>query len=110
MDLTVVDLAHIRDEVGDTPADPTLYALAEDARWWQEIAVRVLRRRRANAAAGGSQTTSFSLDGVLSVGLAKTDLTALDRQIARLDADIAALAGDPAGVTVGRLKRPDRYR
>jgi|GEM_PF-3446452 len=111
MDLTQSDVDHIRDWVGDTPDDATLYQYGEDATYWQEVALRVLYRRRANAAAGGSQASSFSLEGVLSVGLAKTDMSTLDAQIADLEAQIAALNGAPVGgVTVARMRRPDRYR
>lgn len=111
MNLSQSDVDHIRDWVGDTPDDPTLYGYGEDATYWQQVALRVLYRRRANAAAGGSQASSFSLDGVLSVGLTKTDLSTLDTQIADLEAQIAALDGTPTGgVTVARIVRPDRYR
>lgn len=110
MDLSPHDLDRVRDYVGDTPDDTTVYLYAEDATWWQEIALRILQRRRANAAAGGAQAKTFSLDGVLSVGLATTDVAALTAQIDDLAQQIATLHGAPGPVSVGRIRRPDRYR
>lgn len=108
MDLSQRDLERVRDYVGDTPDDTTLYLYAEDATRWQEVALRVLYRRRANAAAGGSQAKSFNLDGVLSVGLATADTKSLTESIADLEAQIAD--GPPSGMAVGLIRRPDRYR
>jgi hypothetical protein len=110
MDLTDRDLAHVRDYVGTTPDDSALYTLADEATWWQQIALRVLMRRRADATAGGQQTTSFSLEGVLSVGMSKADLAGLDALITDLQAQIAALTGTPTGATVRVMRRPDRPR
>lgn len=111
MALTDTDLALIRDEVGSTPADDTLVEWGDELGHWMPVAIRALKRRRADAAAGGQDTTSFTLTGVLSVGMAKADLTALDRRIADLEARWAALNGEPTGgLTVGRLTRPDRHR
>lgn len=104
MILTDTDLEHVRDYVGSTPDDSTLYTFAESATYWQDIALRVLQRRRADAAAGGSQASSFSLDGVLSVGLAKTDIASLDAAISDLQAQLAG------GHGVRLIRRPDRYR
>ncbi|MCR6649710.1 MAG: hypothetical protein NVV70_16825 [Cellulomonas sp.] len=110
MILTDTNLEQVRDYVGSTPEDATLYSFADAATYWQEVALRVLQRRRADAAAGGSQASSFSLDGVLSVGLSKVDISSLDAAIADLLAQIGALTGAPSGATVGRIRRPDRYR
>jgi hypothetical protein len=109
MILTDPDLEKVRDYTGSTPDDSTLYGFAESVVYWQEIALRVLQRRRADAAAGGSQASSFSLDGVLSVGLSKTDIGSLDAAIDDLLAQIATLNGD-SPVSVGVMHRPDRYR
>lgn len=110
--MTDIDLAHIRDEVGDEPDDSTIDDWFDELGHWLPVAIRVLKRRRANAAAGGQQTKSFSIDGVLSVGLSTADLSKLDDQIARLEALWAAeQAGQPVGgVTTARIGRPDRYR
>lgn len=110
--LTPTDLGLIRDEVGATPADTTLEDWHDELSHWLPVAIRVLKRRLADASAGGQAVSSFSLDGVLSVGLGKADLRALAEQIARLEGQWAALNGqqDPAGVTVARIGRPDRYR
>lgn len=111
MDLTPTDLARVRDYVGSAPDDTTLYVLAADATCWQEVAHRVLVRRRADAAAGGATAKTFSLDGVLSVSLSPTDLATLTAQIDDLTAQIAVLNGGPgSGVSVRVMRRPDRYR
>lgn len=108
MDITP-HLPHVRDYVGATPDDTTLYTLAVDATYWQEVALRVLRRRRADATAGGQQPKTFSLDGVLSVGLSTTDIKALDATITDLEAQLAARTATTP-TQVGRITRPDRYR
>lgn len=111
MDLTPSDLARVRDYVGSTPDDAALYGFAEDATWWQDVAYRVLVRRRADAAAGGNTAKTFALDGVLSVSLSPADLATLTAQIDDLAAQITALNGGPqAGVSVRVMRRPDRYR
>jgi len=111
MELSSSDLDRVRDYVGSTPDDTTIYTHAETATYWQDIALRILKRRRADAAAGGQQTTSFGLDGVFTVGMSKADLGSLDTQIAALQAELAALSSDaPAGVSVGVIRRTDRPR
>lgn len=111
MELTPADLARVRDYVGTTPDDTTLFVLAADATWWQDIAHRVLVRRRADAAAGGSTAKTFALDGVLSVSLTPADLATVTAQIDDLAAQITALNGGPqVGVSVRVMHRPDRYR
>lgn len=109
MDLAPADLDRIRDYTGSTPDDNTLYRYGDDFTYWQEVALRVLRRRLADANNGAAATT-FALDGVLSVGLGKTDLTNLSAQIDDLQAQLDALNGDPSGATHARIRRPDRYR
>ena len=109
--MTDSDLAHIRDEVGDDPTDTVLDDFFDELGHWLPVAIRVLKRRRANASAGGQETKSFSLDGVLSVGLSTANLTNLDQQITRLEAQWAAENGaDTDGVTTARITRRDRYR
>jgi len=99
MALTSTDLDLIRDEIGDStpPTDVTLglYAAALADRW-RLVALRVLKRRRASGA-GGSEASSFTLTGVLSVSSSKTDLVALDAQILRLEqAETAEVTGGSA--------------
>jgi hypothetical protein len=106
MALTATDLDLIRDEIGvvTPPADADLqsYAAALSDRW-RLVALRVLKRRLA-AGAGGSEASSFSLSGVLSVSTAKTDLVALAAQILRLEqAETAETSGGNA--SSGRLRR-----
>ena len=104
------DLERTRDYVGESPDDDTLYTMAEEASHWQEVALRVLRRRRADAASGES-VTSFSLSGVLSIGQKAADLGTLDAAIADLEAQLDALTGrGSTAVQVGRIVRPDRSR
>lgn len=102
-------LDRVRDYIGDTPDDGTLYTMAESATYWQEVALRVLRRRLANASSGES-TTSFSLSGVMSVGMKAADISTLTGAIVDLEQQIAALTGGaaPGAVTVARIVRPDR--
>lgn len=101
----------VRDYVGDAePSASDLYVMAETATYWQEVALRVLRRRRATAASGGSP--SFALSGVLSVGATKGDLGTLDAMIADLEAQIAGLRGVPVDglPMVTRIVRPFHSR
>lgn len=109
--LTPGDLALLRDEIGSNPDDTTLEGWYDELGHWLPVAIRALKRRRADATAGGTETTSFSLDGVLSVGLSKADLKALDRQIAYLENRWAAQSATPDPTpNVTRIVRPDRYR
>lgn len=110
MALTEQDIALIRDEVGDTPDDTTLYTWGDELGHWLPVAIRVLKRRRADATLGSTETTSFTLAGVLSVGMGKANIGALDAQIARLEEQWARLNGDPGTTTVVRMRRPDRHR
>lgn len=101
----------MRDYVGSSPDDTTLYVLADDATYWQDVAYRVLVRRRADAAAGGNTAKTLALDGVLSVSLSPADLATLTAQIDDLAAQITALNGGPGGgVSLRVMRRPDRYR
>ena len=47
MAITDRDLACIRDEVGDEPADSTLEDWFDELGNWLPVAIRVLKRRRA---------------------------------------------------------------
>lgn len=111
MALTAVDLAWIRDEIGtaDPPSDADLRAWYAELASRTLVALRVLKRRRAEVA-GGSAVTSLSIAGAISVGL-KGDVAALDRQIARLEALYAQESGQAvsdSGVSEGRIYRTDR--
>lgn len=105
MQLTLNDIANIRDYIGDQPPDNELYGIAPTVTYWQEIALRVLRRRRANAAAGGTDTTSFALSGVFTVGMAKTDFASLDTAIKDLENQIAQLNGKTSGLSFAPITR-----
>lgn len=112
MAMTDPDLASIRDEVGDQPADTVVDEWFDELGHWLPVAIRILKRRRANAAAGGQEVSTFSMDGVLSVGLSKASLPGLEAQIYRLEAVWAKLNGpdETTGVISARIGRPDRYR
>ncbi len=105
MDFTQA-LELIRDEVGSTPDDDTLEELYDLLENWMLVALRVLRRRYADAAGGGQSATSFTLSGVMSVGLSKTDLTSLQTQINRLQGLYDASRGRTLGQA--RIVRDDR--
>jgi len=110
MELAPADLENVRDYVGGSPDDGTLYAMAVDATYWQDVALRILRRRRADAASGEA-VTNFALSGVLSVGQKSADLSTLDAAIADLERQIAGLTGVAGpGVQVVRTVRADRAR
>lgn len=111
MELTDSETSHVRDYVGmEAPTDDELSEIAEPLTYWQEVALRVLRRRRSSAASGGSP--SFSLSGVLAVGPSRGDIPTLDSAISDLERQLAVLTGEPAPgtVSVGRIVRPDRNR
>lgn len=110
--ITTADTALIRDEVGDEPDDDTLEEWFDELKHWMPVAIRVLKRRFANASAGGQEVSQFGLDGVLNVGFSKASLSDLSRQIARLEAAWAALNDAPVSnrMQVAPLIRTDRYR
>jgi len=97
----------IRDEIGGTPDDQTLEEHYETLGHWILVSIRVLKRRYADAAGGGQETTSFSLDGVLSVGLSKANLDQLSKQIDRLERRYRAETA-VNGFTQSRIIRTDR--
>lgn len=104
--MTDQELELLRDEIGDEPADNILYTWFDDLGHWIPVALRILRRRRANSTAGG-EASSFTLTGVLSVGLSKPSTASLDAQIARLQAEWDRINGKQVG-HVGRVIRTDR--
>ena len=103
--LTDNDLELIRDEVGATPDDDALFDMFDVLGHWIPVAIRVLKRRRADATTSAG-AKSFSLDSVLSVSLATTDIKALDNQIARLE-NMWANHGKTF-TNIGRVTRQDR--
>ncbi len=95
--LTAADLALIRDEIGTgDPADTDLRKSYAALGHWMPVAIRVLKRRRAAASAGGD-VSQVSIPGAVGVTLGKADLAALDRQIAALEARYEALTGQDVG-------------
>lgn len=102
MELTDSDVALLRDEIG-TGTPPTddelqeMYAELGHASWIP-TALRVLRRRRSAMAT--SEVRNVSLPGGLSVGLS-SNLTSLDRQIDRLERQLALLDPDEAVIGTG---------
>lgn len=109
--MDAISLNRIRDEVGASPDDDTIEEIHADTGHWILTALRVLKRRRADAAGGGQETKSFTLTGVLSVSMGTANLAGLDSQITRLEALYAGENGEPASaVTFGRLHRADRPR
>lgn len=103
--LTDHDLELIRDEIGPEPDDDTIAEMFTTLGNWTKVALRVLKRRRAQIATGTSGVKSFSLDSVLSVGMNTGDIRALDSQIARLE---TLLQPPQTGSRIGRIVRPDR--
>lgn len=103
------DLASIRDYVGSTPDVATLAGYAESAEYWQEVALRVLRQRRADLNTGDN-LTSLNLGGDISLGFKSADLSVITADIRDLENQIAALTGTGGSVSVGRIVRPDRRR
>ena len=103
------ELARVRDEIGSSPDDDALDEIHAETGHWVLTAIRVLKRRRADAAGGGQEASSFSLSGVLSVSLGKVNVMAIDAQIERLEALWSVESGHPvgAGVTFGAFARRD---
>ena len=110
--ITPAETDLIRDEVGSSPDDDTLETWFTELGHWLPVAIRVLKRRFADASAGGQEVSNFGLEGVLNVGFSKASLTDLSKQIARLEAAWAALNDTPVTNTmqVAPLIRTDRYR
>lgn len=108
--LSPTDLALIRDEVGTSPTDTTLEEWHDELDHWLPVAIRVLKRRLADATAGGTEVSSFGLDGVLTVGFAKASQASLAAQIARLEARWAAIDAPGTSSFSARITRPDRHR
>lgn len=110
MELLEIDLARVRDYTGvQVPTDTELYILAEAETYWQEVALRVLRRRLADLNTGDG-IASVSLSGELSVTFTRADIPTIQRAIDALISQLATLTGDEGLTTVGRLTRSDRGR
>lgn len=107
-----MNLPRIRDEVGTQPDDNTLEEWFDELGHWLPVAIRVLKRRYADASAGGQEVSTFGLDGVLNVGFSKASLPGLAAQIARLEEQWAAEQGGPVSnrLQTAPLLRTDRYR
>lgn len=97
----------VRDEIGSgEPSDDALATLLEDSDGsWRAVALRVLKRRRADIAGAAGKVSQVSLSGVLSVAFTGGDLRSLDNQIARLEVDLAA-EGQPDGAGARFITRP----
>lgn len=94
MALSDSDLELVRDEVGDSPDDGTLYTYYDELGTWVRVALRVLRRRRSGLVASAGM--SVAVPGVVSFSSSSgSTLASLDRQIARLEALDVADGGDP---------------
>lgn len=111
--MTTDALDLIRDEVGDEPDDGMLEDYFAALGHWLPVAIRVLKRRYADASAGGQEVSSFGLDGVLSVGFSKASLTSLAAQISRLEQQWTELNGSAVKsvrAQVAPIVRVDRFR
>ena len=101
VDLNANQLAWLRDEVGDSPETSELNEMFDRLGSVRDVAIAVLRRRRANLLASPLSTT---LQGVASVNYSE-NVKALERRIAaleRLDDDPSDTPGEPVdGGTVG---------
>jgi len=110
MELLEIDLARVRDYTGvQVPTDLEIYVLAEAETYWQEVALRVLRRRLADLNTGDG-IASVSLSGELSVTFTRADIPTIRAAINRLEADLLIITGEASGTVVGRLSRSDRGR
>ncbi|MEP7763591.1 hypothetical protein [Sanguibacter sp. 25GB23B1] len=109
MAISDTDLARIRDEVGTAPNDTVLEGWSDELGHWLPVAIRVLKRRYADASAGGQEVSNFGLDGVLNVGFSKANLASLAAQIARLE-DLLNPTDTSGRMQVAPILRPDRYR
>jgi hypothetical protein len=107
MNLTDEQVRLIRDEIGDGgPTDDDLFEAADAVDTWQAVAVSVLKRRRAAALGGGTDTggsESIQIPGVIGYSKgASLGAMSLAATIAALDAQIARLSGQ-VGEAVGVL-------
>lgn len=100
----------VRDYTGvSVPTDDELDLLAEEVTHWQEVALRVLRRRVADLNTG-SGISSVSVGGEIAVTFTRADIPTINRAIYRLEAQLTSLTGEEGGVAVSRIVRPDRHR
>lgn len=110
--MTPTEFEQLRDEIGSDPGDDTLEEWYATLGHWLPVAIRALKRRLADATAGGQEVSSFTLTGVMAVGMSKASLKDLAAHIERLEARWAALNGETvtAGITVTPIVRLDRAR
>jgi hypothetical protein len=105
MPLTTVDLNWVRDEIGTgtPPSDDDLDGFFDELGLREAVALRVLKRRRADLLA---DPTSFSLfSGVLSADTS-ANLRSLDAQIKPLQAIVDAQFGT---LSAASSSLPGRY-
>ena len=107
MPLSTVDLNWVRDEIGTAtpPTDSDLNTSFDELGSREYVALRVLKRRRADLLANPA---SFTISGVLSQD-ASANLRILDSQIAPLqaavDAQLGAGLATATSVVAGRTDR-----
>lgn len=110
--MTDQQVRDIRAEVGSSPSDDDLQELWDVLGNVPAVALAVLRPRMADALTAAAQG-SATIPGAITVG-APAQPTLLAAQIARLEAQLVALTGDPdtTGLTgsTGFLRRTDRVR
>lgn len=94
--LSLTDLALIRDEIGTAapPSDTDLRRSFIALGHWLPVTIRILKRRRAEAGAGGG-VSSVTVPGAIAVTLSRADLASLTEQIAALEDRWAAEQGIP---------------
>lgn len=105
--LSTTDLALIRDEVGTAePTDSEIrQAYTQLDGSWLLVAIRILKRRRAAATAGGG-VSAVTIPGAISVTLSSSQISSLDSQIARLEAQYAEETGiGVVGASFDRITR-----
>lgn len=102
-------IAWLRDEVGDQPADADLQVRYDRTGSVRDVAVGVLRQRRANMLASPLSTT---LQGVAAVNYAE-NVKALDRRIAALqllDDDPTSDPGEDSDGGAAPVEYVERYQ
>lgn len=107
MALSSEDREWVRDEIGTAipPTNGQLDASFDELGSRIAVAIRILKRRFAELA--GGEVGAVNLAGVASVTL-RSNLAALERQIARLQGELAVEAGDVDGVPGARVGRIHR--
>lgn len=107
--MTEQEIRDVRAEVGSSPSDDALQDLWDQLGNVPAVALAVLRPRLADAL----NSRSVTIPGAIAVGAAPSP-TVIERQISRLEAQLAALTGVPdtsgLAATSGFLRRTDRVR